>query len=648
MLKKNYTLVRIAIDVLIYTVVFKIIESYRVGTLKLSTAETFYCLPLILISVLIPSLVMGKYKKSAHNDFIIAVSPIFKTLLTSLGLITIYFNLFSESFPSRILIGGTIVIGSLIEILIIFINSRFTIKGNITFSLNIPPLVFLYELILFTTILSYPYIKNDNLSIISDILPVSIQYVIWFISGIFIYRKKSEPARSNYWHFIWKRIKGYAFLIALTSLMIYLLSPEGLSSITPLYISIVYSFSSMFVNTLFFIIIYQPQTDEANIKFVRASLHIDEPLLQEEKRSSIKHSLKNPFNHYLNDQFREVYLKKFPLIYQFIDETIDLFSLDFRKCFMIRSSDTYNIEIMPDNTLELYMNIHEINDIRRINEYLINVNTKLVSGGFFIGVLEPNSLRKNRFMSKYPSLLANIFYFFDFIWKRFFPKMPLLKNLYFALTRGKNRAISLSEIIGRIFFCGFDLINLKQIGNLVYFVAVKKNPPSTDTNPSYGPFIKLKRIGLAGKTIYVYKFRTMYPYSEYLQSFVYKKTNLQSGGKFKDDFRITSWGAILRKLWIDEWPMLINFFKGQLKIVGIRPLSIHYFNLYPEKLKERRIMFKPGLVPPFYADLPKTFEEILASEEKYLDSYEKHPILTDLSYFFKAANNILFRHARSK
>ncbi len=81
---------------------------------------------------------------------------------------------------------------------------------------------------------------------------------------------------------------------------------------------------------------------------------------------------------------------------------------------------------------------------------------------------------------------------------------------------------------------------------------------------------------------------------------------------------------------------------------GVRPLSQHYYSLYNDDLKQKRIKFKPGLVPPFYADMPKTLEEIMSSEMRYLEAYEKHPILTDFSYFFKAFFNIFFRRARSQ
>ncbi len=122
---------------------------------------------------------------------------------------------------------------------------------------------------------------------------------------------------------------------------------------------------------------------------------------------------------------------------------------------------------------------------------------------------------------------------------------------------------------------------------------------------------------------------------------------LDERGKLKNDFRITYWGKLFRKIWIDELPMIINFLRGDLKIVGVRPLSRHYFDLYPDDLKQLRIQTKPGLVPPFYYDLPKTFEEIIESERNYLDKYFKNPLKTDLIYFFGSFYNIVFKNARS-
>ena len=115
---------------------------------------------------------------------------------------------------------------------------------------------------------------------------------------------------------------------------------------------------------------------------------------------------------------------------------------------------------------------------------------------------------------------------------------------------------------------------------------------------------------------FVYKLRTMHAYSQFLQEYIYNQNDLKKGGKINDDFRISFEGKFFRKFWIDELPMILNVLKGQMKIVGIRPLSPHYFSLYSEKLKNMRIKCKPGLIPPFYYDMPNTFEEIMKSEQK--------------------------------
>ena len=167
-------------------------------------------------------------------------------------------------------------------------------------------------------------------------------------------------------------------------------------------------------------------------------------------------------------------------------------------------------------------------------------------------------------------------------------------------------------------------------------------------NPSYGIIYKMPRVGKSKKIIYVYKLRTMHPYSEYLQNYITKLNGTSKGDKINDDFRVTPIGSFLRKVWIDELPMLINFIKGDLKLVGVRPLSVEKFKTYPSEIQDLRTKFKPGLVPPFYADMPKNFKELVESETNYLNQYSEKPLLTDIKYFCKAFINILFKGARSK
>jgi lipopolysaccharide/colanic/teichoic acid biosynthesis glycosyltransferase len=185
------------------------------------------------------------------------------------------------------------------------------------------------------------------------------------------------------------------------------------------------------------------------------------------------------------------------------------------------------------------------------------------------------------------------------------------------------------------------------IGNKLCIEAKKWGEPFPCNSNISSTLIALPRIGKNGRIQKVYKLRTMHPYSEYIQSYIYKVHDLQNGGKFKNDFRITSWGSFARKVWLDELPMVINLLRGDMKLVGVRPLSKQYFELYRKDVQSRRIQYKPGLIPPFYADMPADLDEIQASELKYLESFDRSPLITDLQYLRKSVWNIMFKKARS-
>lgn len=319
----------------------------------------------------------------------------------------------------------------------------------------------------------------------------------------------------------------------------------------------------------------------------------------------------------------------------------------FDSAAVVKTNNLFNIQALDAAKQNYIVNINKMNNINGINAFLKSVNEKLSEHQYYIGCVETYNQRKERLLHKYPFILAQVYIFFDFIFKRIFPKLKLTRWLYFFITAGRNRVLSKAEILGRIVFNGFNIKEIKEIGNLTYIVCEKTDRPIPDKIPSFGILFKMKRLGKGNKLITVYKIRTMHPYAEFIQSYVFETNNLQDGGKFKNDYRITSWGKFLRKFWLDELPMFINFFRGELKLVGVRPLSEHYLSLYTDELKEKRKLVKPGLLPPFYADIPTTLEEIMDSELKYINHYLKHPLKTDFMYFFKATKNILFNKAKT-
>jgi len=314
---------------------------------------------------------------------------------------------------------------------------------------------------------------------------------------------------------------------------------------------------------------------------------------------------------------------------------------------MLSTTTRFNIETKPSDFYQDFVNLKRLNDFRYLNKYFETVNSKLPEGGRIFGFVETYFLRKQRILRKFPAGLNYIYYFFDFLFWRVFPKIILTRRFYFSTTRGRNRVLSKAETFGRLYSCGFHIEKEAVIDGKLCFIAKKVKEPVFDMNPTYGPLIRLKRVGKNRKIIGVYKMRTMHAYSEYLQPYVYERNKLKDGGKFDNDFRITTFGAIMRKTWIDELPMILNFLKRDLKIVGVRPLSNHYFGLYSKEMQEYRTKVKPGLVPPFYADMPKTIEEVQESEKKYIDSYLEKPFTTDCRYFFLAFYNIVIKKARS-
>ena len=315
---------------------------------------------------------------------------------------------------------------------------------------------------------------------------------------------------------------------------------------------------------------------------------------------------------------------------------------------LIDTSETFNIKKQPRKDYEAIVNLGMFNRIRWINEFFIAANEKLAPEGLFVGRVETISERKRRAYSKFPKPIAHMYYFGDFLFHRVMPKISGFKKLYFMITKGRRRVLSRAEILGRLVGCGFDIVEEVEIDNVLHFVGRKNDKGVSIDNPSYGPLFGMRRIGKGGKVITVYKMRTMHPYSEYLQEYIYQQNDLQEGGKFAADFRINTLGRFFRKFWIDEIPMIFNLLNGDMKLVGVRPLSRHYLSLYDEDLKEKRTTTKPGLIPPYYADMPSSLEEIQASEDRYLTKYAESPFKTDVTYFFKAAYNILVKRARSK
>ena len=111
----------------------------------------------------------------------------------------------------------------------------------------------------------------------------------------------------------------------------------------------------------------------------------------------------------------------------------------------------------------------------------------------------------------------------------------------------------------------------------------------------FPPIIKQERIGLHGKKFSMYKFRTMRVDSHKEREFL-KKLNEHDGPLFKieDDPRFIKGARLIRKFSLDELPQIINIFKGEMSLVGPRPLFAED-NAHFDEIYIRRLNVLPGL-----------------------------------------------------
>jgi exopolysaccharide biosynthesis polyprenyl glycosylphosphotransferase len=114
---------------------------------------------------------------------------------------------------------------------------------------------------------------------------------------------------------------------------------------------------------------------------------------------------------------------------------------------------------------------------------------------------------------------------------------------------------------------------------------------------SKGPILfRQQRAGLNGQPFTMLKFRTMVTNAEQLQQEL-AQLNEMSGPVFKvtNDPRVTPLGRYLRKYSIDELPQLWNVLRGDMSLVGPRPLPVHEVKRFDDPADRRRLSVKPGL-----------------------------------------------------
>ena len=159
---------------------------------------------------------------------------------------------------------------------------------------------------------------------------------------------------------------------------------------------------------------------------------------------------------------------------------------------------------------------------------------------------------------------------------------------------------------------------------------------------SKGPvFFAHTRYGKNGKKFKMYKFRTMY---ENAQDMINDFTPEQmkewkENFKLQDDPRITKVGKFLRKTSLDELPQIVNIIKGDLSIIGPRPVIEEELEKYGEN-KEKFLSVTPGLTGYWQANgrSSTTYEQRMEMELYYIDHIS--PKL-DFKIFFKTIESVI-------
>lgn len=143
---------------------------------------------------------------------------------------------------------------------------------------------------------------------------------------------------------------------------------------------------------------------------------------------------------------------------------------------------------------------------------------------------------------------------------------------------------------------------------------------------SKGPvFFKQRRSGLNGRPFTMYKFRTMVANAEDLKSSVAAR-NEMTGPVFKltGDPRVTGVGTILRRWSLDELPQLFNVLRGEMSLVGPRPLPVDEVARFDDAAHRRRLSVKPGLTCLWQIsgrnDL-RDFNEWVRLDLEYIDNW---------------------------
>lgn len=209
---------------------------------------------------------------------------------------------------------------------------------------------------------------------------------------------------------------------------------------------------------------------------------------------------------------------------------------------------------------------------------------------------------------------------------------------YLSVRRNKRGAVSITKILLDKIVAGAGLAALAPV-MLATAIAIKLT--------TGGPvFFRHKRVGLDGRQFGCLKFCTMVPDAESLLRFILKtdpvaRAEWDTHYKFENDSRVTRIGRFLRRTSLDELPQLINVLRGDMTLVGPRPVTEAELDLYgPHAALYKSV--RPGLTGLWQVSgrSDTDYPERVALDMRYIRSAS---LMADIRIIFQTVGIVLTR-----
>lgn len=205
----------------------------------------------------------------------------------------------------------------------------------------------------------------------------------------------------------------------------------------------------------------------------------------------------------------------------------------------------------------------------------------------------------------------------------------------------KNIRINIEKGIKRLVDIIAGLVGTILLIPITICIYIAKKILKEDDGPI---FYEQLRIGKNGKHFKLYKYRSMIVgadeiLKEYLSKNEEARIEFEKNQKLKNDPRITRLGNFLRKTSLDEFPQFINILKGDMSLVGPRPIVDREIKLFGDKMKIVHSV-RPGLTGYWAANgrSDTTYEQRVEMEAYYAENFS---LLLDIKIIFKTIKSVI-------